>query len=391
MKGGFLKPADDLSALRHVAPQKVEAFLNEVNSIPASELTGRKLVVALGTGGTISSAMDDKNILMPTLDFAGIISQVAPDLAKLFLIKGLDLFRIDSSQMDYSHVRDQVIIITYLARRLERPLLGFLVTHGTDTMHYSGAAVSLMTGPGLQYSIVYTGAQKPITAPLSDGRVNIRNALFTLEALSARRMAEVVLVMGDKAFLATGAEKVDDTLANAFDAPIHQSVARFDRLDYPVQLASWLKERRAAPFEPTIWPNDFSQTLVVKSTLGLSPEIVARQARDEAIKAIVIYTFGASTVYQGLVDAIMVPAREHNMPVFAVNPVYGNIRAVYEPGFYMLQQGIIPLYMTLPTTLAKIEVGLRMYENNNDALKEFMQRSYVGEVPSAESIASERR
>lgn len=384
---GFLSPADDLSALTHVDPRRVEKLLAEINGLAAHDLASRKLVVALATGGTISMVAKD-NVLAPAIHFAAILSYTAPDLAAYFLIKDIDLFNLDSSQMDYSHVRDLAIVITYLARRIEKPFIGFLVTHGTDTMHYSGAALSLMTGPGLQHSIVYTGAQKPISLPVSDGRINLRNALYTLDALASSRMAEVVIVMGDRAMLATGAEKVDDTHANAFDAPIHQSVARFDRLEYPIALAPWLKERRAAPFEPTIWQGHYAQTLIVKSFLGLAPATVARQAQDETVKAIIIYTYGASTIYHGLVEAVMAPARARQIPVFAVSPLYGNITTVYQSGAHMIKEGIIPLYMTLPTTLAKIEIALRLYEGDLQAIKNFMQQSYVGEVPSPESVAA---
>ena len=46
-------------------------------------------------------------------------------------------------------------------------------------MAYSAATLSLMMGQGLPFSVVYTGAQKPIQEPMNDAGVNVRNALFS--------------------------------------------------------------------------------------------------------------------------------------------------------------------------------------------------------------------
>jgi hypothetical protein len=62
---------------------------------------------------------------------------------------------------------------------------------------------------------------------MNDASVNVRNALFTLEALKDNHMAEVVIVMAERAMLATSAMKVDDILVHAFDAPFHKYVSKF--------------------------------------------------------------------------------------------------------------------------------------------------------------------
>lgn len=52
----------------------------------------------------------------------------------------------------------------------------FLVVHGTDTMAYTAAAVSLMLA-GFRKPIVFTGSQLPLAMPRSDARQNLIDSL----------------------------------------------------------------------------------------------------------------------------------------------------------------------------------------------------------------------
>jgi L-asparaginase/Glu-tRNA(Gln) amidotransferase subunit D len=252
-------------------------------------------------------------------------------------------------------------------------------------MTYSSAALSLMMGQGLQFSIVYTGSQKPIQEPLNDAADNVRNALYTLESLYDCNMAEVVVVIGDHAVLATAAEKIDGTQANAFGAPLHKYVARFDRLEYPVKIAQWLKPRRTQVFDPKIWDGNYSHTLVIKSYLGLNPAVVEEQARHKDIKAIILYSYGGNTADEAVIDIIMPIAKKRRLNVYVVSPVGAELKATYPSVHHMLSVGITPLYMTLSAALAKIELAIRLFPKSSKEAAKFMAENYVGEVPSESS------
>lgn len=384
IEAGFLRAPDDLGLLTLVKPEAVKHWVAELNAMDPKALKGKKLVAAVGTGGTIAMKTED-GIRRPDLDFAGVFGFAHAGLNESFCVKSLDMCRIDSSQMDYRHVRELAIVMTYVWRHVTVPFIGFLVLHGTDTLAYTSAAMSLMMGQGLPFSIVYTAAQKPIQEPMSDAPMNLRNALYLLESLHARDMAEVVVAVGDQAVLATSSVKVDDTMANAFDAPLHRYIATFNRLEYPVRLADWLNPKRKVAFDPTIWEGDFSHTLVVKSSLGLDPEMTARQVEDPRVQAVLLFSYGAGTVYKGVSDAIMEPARKKNIPTFVVSPVNTEYKVDYESGLEMVKSGVVPLYMTLPAALAKIEIALRMHAGDVRAMSRFMTTNYVGEIPSERS------
>ncbi len=373
-----------LSHLTFIKKEKLTRFVDETNRISKKDIQDRKLVIALGTGGTISMRIEN-GIGVPDLDFEGMFRFANPILKDHFVVKSLDLFQIDSSQMIYAHVRDMAIAMIYIWHRLTVPFIGFFVPHGTDTMSYSSAAISLMMGQGLPFSAVFTGAQKPIQEPMNDANSNIRNALYTLASLHDNAMAEIVVVMGNKAILATSSEKIDDIETEAFDAPLHKFVARFGRLDYPVRIASWLKPKRDVPFEPVIIPDDYGHTLVVRSVLGLNPAIVKRQAMDPDIRAVILYSYGATTFENTIIDTLAEATQHRKIPLFYISPVNAEPRIGYESGLRLKEKGAHPLYMTLSSALAKIEIAFHKHPGDLDTITDFVTTNYVGEIPSESS------
>ncbi|MGB1077451.1 MAG: asparaginase [Bdellovibrionales bacterium] len=380
----FLKDPTDLDNLKKIPPNAVRDFVTRLNAVTPDLLNGRKLVAAIGTGGTISMRVEN-GISVPDLDFNKILLHTNSDLTNLFYIESLDAFCIDSAQMNYAHARELAIVMSYVFANIKVPFEGFLVTHGTDTMAYSSATLSLMLGQGLPFSVVYTGAQKPIQEPMNDAGVNVRNALFTLEALKQKDMAEVVIVMAERAMLATSAMKVDDTLVHAFDAPLHKYISKFSALEYPIRLAPWLNPKRNKPFMPKIWTNDYSRTLVVHSSLGLAPKHVKYQLGAPDIQAVLLFSYGAGTADQNIIDVIHEQAIARDLPMFVVSPVNAKYKVVYESAKDMVEKGFVPLNLTLPAALAKIEIALNEFSGDTKALGAFMQEDYVGEVPGEQS------
>ena len=378
---GFLSDPSDLSHLSLIDPARVTALVEELNATHTQIPDTRKRIVAIGTGGTLSMT-EENGIRVPDLNFTQIFEHIDQNLQERFAIYGLDAFKIDSAQMDYRHVQDLAIALCHIWKHSHGIIAGFLILHGTDTLAYSGAAMSLMMGQGLPFSIAYTAAQKPIQAPINDARRNIRNAVYTLESLHNHNMAEVVSVMGSKAYLSSSAIKIHDLSSDALTAPLHPPITDFTMLDYPVKLAPFLKPRRQnVPFAPTIWRGAYGHTLIVRSRMGLSPNMIARQVDDPHIRAIILYSYGAGTVSNGIIDAIMDGASSKDLPVFIVSPVDTHYKVAYQSAKDLVARGATPLYMTLPTALAKMEIALRLHIGNRPAITQFMRDNYVGEVP----------
>lgn len=369
----------ELSDLKIIDKKALETFVQDINNDDSLE----DLVIALGTGGTISMSKNAEGSRIPELTFEQVLQKSASNITDKFTVKGFNAFLIDSSQMTYEQVREIAISICYIYKNIKKDFMGFIISHGTDTMAYTGANLSLMTGKGLPFSIVLTGAQKPITETLSDAQQNIQMSLLTLEALHKQDMAEVVICMGNRAVLANGALKSDEEHINAFDTPLHEYVCRFDNLRYPLELAQFLKPRiKDTEFAPEIWQNTYSSTLIVHSVVGLNPELISEQIKSDKVKAVILYTYGASTADNKIIDAISIACQDKGILAFSVNPINGDIRkSLYPSAQYLVSKNILPIQMSLATTLAKLEIALCKYPYNSQDILTFMQKNYVGEMP----------
>ena len=125
--------------------------------------------------------------------------------------------------------------------------------------------------------------------------------------------------------------------------------------------------------------------MVVHSSLGLDPVRVDRQLDDPDIQATLLFSYGAGTADQNIINAIHDKAVERGLPMFVVSPVNAKYKVVYESAKDMVEKGFIPLNLTLPAALAKIEIALEKFPSDLQALGRFMQEDYVGEVPGNQS------
>ena len=172
----------------------------------------RKRILLMGTGGTIASEMGGSG-LTPELT-SGQLLRYIPDIDRICRVDCVQLFSLDSTNLQPKHwVR--------IARTIQDrygDYDGFVISHGTDTMAYTAAALSYL----IQLSpkpIILTGAQKPIGFETTDSKQNLRDA-FTVAASS---MAGVMLVFNGKIILGTRARK---TRSKSFEA--------FSSINYPV-------------------------------------------------------------------------------------------------------------------------------------------------------------
>lgn len=192
----------------HISPEK--GFLNM-----------SKKILLLSTGGTIASAPTEHG-LAPAVDGRELLSRIAPSVQQ-YQLESEDVLNLDSSNIQPEEW--QVI-----ARRVYQRHLGYdgiVITHGTDTMAYTAAALSYL----IQYSakpIVLTGAQRPLSDAITDARRNLRDSVrFALH----EGVRGVYLVFDGKAILGTRARKVRSKSYNAFES-----------INYPV--AAFIDERR---------------------------------------------------------------------------------------------------------------------------------------------------
>ena len=115
----------------------------------------KKRVLLIGTGGTIASEVTDGG-LAPELTTEQLLNHV-PGISEICAVDCLQLLNLDSTNIGPAHWLQMARCLREHYGRYD----GFVLTHGTDTMAYTAAALSYLV-QGSPKPIVLTGAQKPI-------------------------------------------------------------------------------------------------------------------------------------------------------------------------------------------------------------------------------------
>ena len=191
-----------------------------------------KRILMLGTGGTIASDLTPEG-LTPELTPAQLLRFV-PGVAELAAVDCVSLFNIDSTNITPRHW-------TAIARALRENYDrydGFVISHGTDTMAYTAAALSYLV-QGAEKPIVLTGAQKPINYDSTDSKMNLTDAFV---CACSDRLHGVCIVFSGRVILGTRARK---TCSKSYTA--------FSSINYP-DLGILLDHRLLTYIEPDFLP-----------------------------------------------------------------------------------------------------------------------------------------
>jgi L-asparaginase len=163
---------------------------------------------------------------------------------------------------------------------------GFVILHGTDTMAYGGAALAFLL-ENLAKPVVLAGSQQPLSAPGSDARTNLANAIRVAGRKPA--IAEVLICFGDRLLRACAATKVSTWAPNGFDSPNHSWLGR---------LLPTIEIEGAALRPPTRAPltlrTGFDEGVAVLTlTPGLGAAGLGALLATEAMRGFVLRAYGA--------------------------------------------------------------------------------------------------
>ena len=174
-----------------------------------------KRILMLGTGGTIACKRTE-NGLKPVITSEEILSYV-PDSRTYCQIDTIQILNIDSTNIQPSH---WLTIASAIEAHYDR-YDGFVITHGTDTMAYTAAALSYL----IQHSrkpIVITGSQRPIDMENTDARTNLADSL---RFASDPRAHDVNIVFDGKVIAGTRGKKERTKSYHAFSSINFPNVA----------------------------------------------------------------------------------------------------------------------------------------------------------------------
>jgi L-asparaginase len=325
-------------------------------------------ILLITTGGTIAMERDRDDALVPG-DPARLLARVA-EVKTLAEIDVLPLANIDSADLEPS-------LWLELSRAIYDRLDaydGFVVTHGTDTLVYTAAALSFMLQE-LSKPVVVTGSQVPLEDIGSDGRVNLINAF----RLATADLAEVAVVFGSLVIRGTRAKKM-----SAFDlqAFLSANAAPLGTIGLSIKLDEEARPRRRARKKPLLCDHLEPRVAMLPVYPGLNPDVVVHLASCHA--GIVLEGYGAGNIPTGrlsLVPAIREATARGVSVVVCTQCLVGSTEMeLYKVGKVALEAGAIPaMDMTPETALVKLMWVLGQSRDRR-TVESLMQKSFVGEL-----------
>ena len=241
-----------------------------------------KNILMIGTGGTIASEMTPSG-LTPELNSTQLLSFV-PRIGEMCHVDCVQLYSLDSTNIRPAHWLGVARAVRENYARYD----GFVISHGTDTMAYTAAALSYLI-QGNPKPIVLTGAQKPIWFDGTDSKRNLTDAFL----YACRGCGGVQIVFNGKVILGTRARK---TCSKSFQA--------FSSVNYPdlavVQDEHLLQYMRCACYPSPVFYDALDDKVGLLKLIPGTPAAVLEFMLDR-FDGLVIESFGVGGLpeYEG--------------------------------------------------------------------------------------------
>lgn len=326
---------------RPASPQVAKVEVDQDQSLP--------LLSIVSTGGTIASRIDYRTGAVTSQFDAADILRAIPGLRDIAHYRTTKLYTILSENMTPA-------IWQELARAVYKEILdgakGVIVTHGTDTMAFSAAALSFMLDTPVP--VIFVGSQRSADRPSSD---NMMNALCSARA-AVGDLGEVAVVMHDNTsddrcaiHRGTRVRKMHTSRRDAFQSA---GVPPLGYVEYP-SLAVTLSPgtvRRGA-FEPALRENLEPRCGLVMFSPGMSPEVISAYS---GYRGLVIAGSGLGHVSTTLIPALKALIDEGTLIIMTSQCLNGRVcDRVYDTGRDLLKIGVVEGEdMLLETALVKL-------------------------------------
>jgi len=374
--------------VRHSEILKVEVLekikKEKEEKINLEKKEGLRNVAMIVTGGTISSRLDTKTggVKWTTVDD---LFKIAPELSSVCNITEIKTPFMQGSE-DMSLKYWKKIAETAHELLLDEKVDGIIVTHGTDVLHYGGAALSFFI-QDLNKPIAFTYSQRSIDRASTDAHLN----LICAARYAVSDIAEVAIVghkdLNDKECLAIPAVKCRKMHASRRDTfrPINTeplAVVSKEHLEI-------LKEFRArGNSKPKLDTKYNEKVALVKFVPGMDPGVLEYYSK-EGYKGIVIEVTGLGHVAAKASDNNWLPTIKRlvdkGMIICAApQTIYGSLNTkVYSNGRDLEKTGIVVLGDMLPETayvkLAWV-LGHKAWVYNDKSAPQKMLKNFVGEI-----------
>ncbi|HAD82212.1 TPA: Glu-tRNA(Gln) amidotransferase GatDE subunit D [Candidatus Edwardsbacteria bacterium] len=315
---------------------------------------GLPRVKLLGTGGTIASRLDYRTGAVIPAFTPGELYGAVPELADICNLTTDKLFAVFSENMGPEQYKTLAVAI---GKEIENGIDGIVIGHGTDTLHYTAAALTFMV-QNPPVPIVLVGSQRSSDRPSSDAALNLIHATT---AAGHGDIAEVMVCMfgptsDEYGFLHRGTRV----------RKMHSSYRSTFRTIGDTPLAT-VTRQGVRPIKPDYHPRRKDRQVTIKPYFeekigmiyyytNMQPDMIDSMV-DAGYKGIIIIGTGLGHVNKPLYPAIERAVAKGVHIFMTVQTLWGYVHMfVYDTGRDLMAKGVVPLENMLPEA-AYIKLG----------------------------------
>lgn len=336
----------------------------------------RKKLLLIYTGGTIGMIREAVDGPYVPFDFEGIGDQF-PELNRLACDIEVRSFK---TPRDSSSIGPEIWIeIAQYIQKVYTEFDGFVILHGTDTMAYTGSALSFIL-EGLSKPVILTGSQLPINEIRTDAKENMVTAI-EIASHPDMPIREVGLYFEYKLFRANRSKKVHADKFAAFDSP------NFPEL---VQAGVHLRIRRSTP-KDAFASSYFQVQEKLETNIGHAmfyPGVTADTLSSVLLnpnnKGIILQSYGTGNMpsrNKALVDLVKESAKQGKVILNITQCTGGFVEmGRYEASEDLVASGVLGgADLTFEAALTKMMYLMGKYEDL-DKVRYYLERNIRGEM-----------
>ena len=314
---------------------------------------GLPKVTIVSTGGTIASRVDYRTGAVRPAISASDLYSIVPELSDIATIDTEILFSVFSEDLTPKHWTE---IAKTIAQHVSNGADGVVVTHGTDTMGYTAAALSFAV-QNLPVPVILVGAQRSEDRPSSDAASNLVGAVL---AASKAPFAEVAVAMhesvSDEAIVlhrGTKVRKLHTSRRDAFKTVNAQPIGKV--LNGQILMLTKDYQPRSKERKLVLKSKFEDKVALIKFYPGMNSKIIDWHV-EAGYKGIVLEGSGLGHVRQEFFPSVKRAIENGVIVAMTSQCIWGRVNMnVYTNGRDLVAMGVIPLQdMLAETALVKL-------------------------------------
>jgi glutamyl-tRNA(Gln) amidotransferase subunit D len=348
-------------------------------------------ILILHTGGTIASKVDYSTGAVNSLVTPDEILALYPELKESRRIGSELISNMPSDDLNFSHYNIMAKKIELSIKKYPK-LKGIILTHGTDTMHYTSAALSFAL-QNLPVPVLLVGSQRSSDRPSSDAASNLLNAVFFIE--KHPEFKEVMICMHSSmndpdCFIlrGTNARKMHSSKRDAFK-PINSS---------PIATINFESKKIVLNQKPIINNGEFNILLFneklkigwVKSRPGMVAEEFSVYKNFDALVLegtglghFPISEFDKATKQNSLIFKSLLELSKSVVLLMTTQTIFGRVNLnVYSPARKLKELGVLGHNSAISPETAYIKLAWLLSNFKKSEIKSLYDKDFAGEVVS---------